>query len=80
MNPKDIQTGISHNKFHDFSMIFHHFSNSMIFPCMEFFLAIFHVFQWEPCPAEYTPQMEIGPVYESQILSQGVNWQTLQYN
>ena len=40
-------------KFHDFSMI-HHFSNSMTFPCMEFILAIFHVFQvfqcqWEPC-------------------------------
>ena len=53
MSPKDIQTCIF-IKFHDFSMIFPHFSNSMIFPCMELFLAIFHVFQvfqclWEPC-------------------------------
>ena len=27
----------SHIKIPCFSMIFHHFSNSMIFPCMEFF-------------------------------------------
>ena len=33
------------------SMIFHYFSHSMIFSCMEFFSAIFHIFQslLEPC-------------------------------
>ena len=41
------------SKFHDFPMIIHVFSNSMIFPCMELFLVIFqvvHYFQslWEP--------------------------------
>ena len=41
--------------FHDFSMnIQGFFSNSMIFPCMDFVLVIFHDFQsmWEPCKTD----------------------------
>ena len=40
----DIQNSISITKFHDFSMIFHHFSNSMTFPCKDFFFSHFPCF------------------------------------
>ena len=42
---------ITETKFHDFSMKMSFFLNSMIFPCIEFFLDHISSFpgEWEPC-------------------------------